>query len=207
LFAGLSPARLEVPAGVCVDCMQALGLDHGEPSGNTLDYRADGSLEGGVLPPRTVTTLVTCQQAPARERLRFRARADRWEVLADGAFAPQPGKLVLCDDRGQCFALDSNGLQPVDPERAAEPALLLVAETQPPTVRTLSPPAAASTAGADSDLPARLRFAWGGDVLPRGSYVGVFAAAPWLPDHGLHPRLHRATHLVFGRCAAEDFAR
>src|SRR5262249_49710835 len=142
-----------------------------------------------------------------RDGLRLRARSDRWDVVADGAFAPQPGKLVLCDDRGQCFALDSNGLQPVDPERAAEQALLLVAEIQTPTVRTLSHPSAASTAGADSDLPARLRFAWGGDVLPRGSYVGVSAAAPGLPDRALHPRPHRAPHPVFGRCAAEDFAR
>jgi hypothetical protein len=194
LFAGLSPSRLEVPAGVCVDCLQALGVGSGEPSGNTLDYRADGSLEGGVLPPRTVTTLVTCQQAPARERLRFRARADAWEVLADGAFAPQPGMLVLCDDRGQCFALDEsdgNALRPVDPERAAQLAQQMVGELRIE----------------GNELQARLRSAWGGDAFPRGSYVGVFAAAPWLPDHGLHPRLHRATHLVFGRCAAEDFVR
>jgi hypothetical protein len=212
LFAGLSPARLEVPAGVYVDCLQALGAADAQSAGHTLDYGADGSLEGGVLPPRTVTTLVTCQQTPARERLRFRARTDGWEVLGDGAFAPQQGMFVLCDDRGRCFQLEAGGMRPCSPERAAQLALQMPDKLESRSGAQLNIRAASGgtvAIGADlaGDLQARMRILWGGDALPRGSYVGVFAAAPWLPDHGLRVHLHRARHLVCGRCAAEDFVR
>jgi hypothetical protein len=212
LFAGLSPARLEVPAGVYVDCMQALAVDNGEPAGHALDYGADGSLEGGVLPARTMTTLVTCQQTTARERLRFRARTDGWDVLGDGAFAPQPGMFVLCDDRGQCFQLEAGGMRPCSRERAAQLALQMSDRLEPqsdarPSFRTSTGLVFRPGIGMADEMRARLRVAWGGDALPRGSYVGVFAAAPWLPDHGLRVHLHSASHLVFGRCAAEDFVR
>ncbi len=202
LFAGLSPAALQIASdGFVVSPRASLRHDLRAPDRWQFDPAAS-ALDGGVLPSRIATPLLSARHGLARQRLRARRDGDRLELLVDGGVQPV-GEVLLRDFEGRLWV-------------GAAPVLLPATEiTAPRALAAWQRAAAVLTvrdAGGDDD--AELAAAHGlverllgGDELARGSYVARVAAAPWLDEHGLTIAYDAAEHFVVGRLAAEDFVR
>lgn len=196
LFAGLAPNELSMPQDSLVLSGRA-----GELRGEWPDrwhWDADRErLDGGVLPSRTVTPLLSVGEGPARQRLTVkRIGDDALEVLADGGIAPV-GRMALCDLEGGFWTGADGRLRRVAAaEGRAEFAALANAAL---TLRV---------SGERGDvLDARMP-----NVTPRalgepGTYLVRVAAAPWLDEHGLGVVYDAVHHWVSGRMHAQDFVQ
>jgi hypothetical protein len=201
LFAGLSPDALTVATDGMVIAPRATFRDDRrapdrwqfDPVGNVLD--------GGVLPSRTSTPLLSVRQGIARQRLRVRAAGDdRLELLCDGGVVPL-GPVLLRDFDGRMWLGDGPALQ-VATDAAARQALEQWGRD------------AAVLALFNEEFGNEMNTAHavvesllGGGELPRGSYLARVAEAPWLDGHGLRVDYDQVEHFVAGRLAAEDFVR
>jgi len=200
LFAGLSPDLLTIaPDGFVLAPRTTFRDDRSSPDRWQFDPVAN-VLDGGVLPSRASTPLLSARQGIARQRLRARTAGDRLELLLDGGVVPI-GEVLLHDADGRMWLGEAPFLLPAT-DAAARAALdrwlgaagVLVTRTQ----------------GSGSEVSSVHPFVaslLGGRELPRGSYAASVAEAPWLDEHGLHVAYDQIQHFVVGRLAAEDFVR
>lgn len=213
LFCGTSPSSLDMGTdGLLVAPRASDHQDRTDPDRWHFDG-ANGQLDGGALPSRRVTPLLSAQQGVVRQRLRFRALdADRFEVLADGGVEPQ-GEIVLRDFDGAWWVGDGKGLQRASAEVGSaaldrfgrEAGVVPMAPGE--LVRFgLGSGEIAAAGGPQSVHPMLARFL-GNEGLRRGSYTAIVRSAPWLDEHGMQVAYDMATHFVIGRLAAEDFVR
>ena len=193
LFAGMAPSDLTMAADSMLLSVRA-GFDS-EKYLDRWSWDANSQrLDGGVLPSRTVTPLLSVQQGPVRERLTVRERGDALEVLLDGGIEPV-GQLVLCDLEGQHWLGSSGRLQRCSAAEGQRVFALLrdrartVRAEEPGSVRNVALPLAMPT--------------WG----QPGTYATQVRKAPWLDDHGIAVDYDDTSHFVFGRMQAEDFVR
>jgi hypothetical protein len=217
LFAGFSPGRLSLDADSLLVAPACFVSAHGER--NDPPFVVDwsrGTVEGGVLPSRTLTTLLSARQAAERARLRARILPDGdLELLTDGDLKPI-GEILWCDASGQCWRGEAPRLARCDAQSAA--AALRALRTQIAKSRAevgWEDPedyewrangrrARAREVSIARDLAqAVLRH----DEPEPGHWYGYVAAAPWLPDHGLAVAHDLQEHFVIGRLAAEDVQR
>lgn len=151
-------------------------------------------LDGGVLPSRTVTPLVSVHQGAARQRLTLRKSGDTLEVLADGAIAPT-GVLVLRDLQGQYWAGKDAVLHRVSAGKGREGFRMLLAAASVAQVQ--------ERGEIRQQLLPTILSEWGN----AGTYATTVSLAPWLDDHGLSVDYDAQTHYLFGRLHSEDFVR
>jgi len=196
LFAGLAPSALTMQPDVALLSLRA-GGDNRDWS-DRWHWDADRQrLDGGVLPSRTVTPLVSVQQGTTRERLTVRrVDGDTLEVVPGGGVEPvgevvlldfdggywlgQGGRLSRVGEREGAAAFDRFVELAVDIRQTAPDGSL-----RPGTVPTLEPM-----------------------MFPQpGSYVANVAAAPWLDEHSLAIDYDGRRHLVFGQMDAGDFVQ
>ena len=193
LFAGLAPGELTMkPDSMLLS--QRAGFDREDWVDRWNWNDNTQRLDGGILPSRTVTPLLSVQQGPVRERLTVRRSGDTLELLLDGGIEPV-GQVVLRDFDGQHWAGDGKTLQRVS--NIAGQRLFA-------SIRSES--ADVSIEFEDVRREVRVPFgvpAWG----QRGTYATRVAKAPWLDDHGLSVAYDQEEHFVFGRLHAEDFVQ
>ena len=91
LFAGVAPGEMAMTTDTLLLSHRAGRRSRTWPDRWVLDFDTQ-RLDGGILPSRTITPLLTVQQGPVRDRLTVRQKDDTLEVLPDGSFAPT-GKL------------------------------------------------------------------------------------------------------------------
>ncbi|MFK7740252.1 MAG: hypothetical protein AB8H80_08005 [Planctomycetota bacterium] len=196
LFAGLAPNDLSMPSDVIL-LSQRASLD----SSRLPDYwRWDGDaqrLDGGVLPSRTVTPLVSVQQGAARDRLTFRKSGDGVEVLGDTLQCD--GEVLLSDLEGRFYRGSGGRLREVDRREFA-----LALRSWQTVARTLS--------GVGDSVPEQGAGFAISSLLPktsgrRGFYLAQFQRLPWGDEHSLEIEYSKQRHYVFGRLSAEDFVR
>lgn len=197
------------------------------PNRMSLDADA-GVIEDTVLPSRTVTTLASVTHTRARERIRFRARADGgYDVLSAEGFAPAfgvaPRGILLRDAKGDLYASKQDGehLERVTAKGGATSleAFLGAAVEVPhggteedpdfdPTDYSYGYRYTVSDSGERETL-AESRQNWirriVPETLPKSSYVAWTTRAPAFDDVGLTVEWRHARHLVFGLLAPEDF--
>ncbi|MBL8728115.1 MAG: hypothetical protein JNM25_06775 [Planctomycetes bacterium] len=200
LFAGLSPDALTVaPDGMLLAPRATFRDDRRNPDRWQFDP-VQSVLDGGVLPSRQSTPLLSARQGIARQRLRVRPAGDRLELLLDGGVVPV-GEVLLHDADGRLWLGEAPFLVPAT-EAAARAALgrwsrqaamLSIREQE--------------SGGEPSAVHGLVERLLGGADLPRGSYVARTATAPWLDDHGLRTAYDAVEHFVVGHLAAEDFVR
>ena len=200
LFAGLPPDVLTVePDGVLIApraCWRG-------PGGGADRWQFDPAthrLDGGVLPSRSRTPLLSARHGLARQRLRARAAGERLELLPAGAVAPV-GERLLRDFDGRYWLGEAPSLQAGDDDAAR--AALRRFRRDAAVMAVDDGDGGPETASAHH-LVARFTA---GEELPPGSYVARVAAAPWLDGHGLDVAYDAETHFVIGRLAPEDLAR
>ncbi|MFT4512972.1 MAG: hypothetical protein ACI89X_001493 [Planctomycetota bacterium] len=194
LFAGMAPSDLTMEPDSLVLSVRA-GVDRADWVDRWSWDANQKRLDGGILPSRTVTPLLTVQQGPVRERLIVRRSGDTLELLHDGGIEPV-GEVVLRDFDGQYWVGKGSVLRRVsnaDGHRRFESLRGLAAEV--------------SVAEEESIVrPVRLPFGvprWG----QRGTYATRVVAAPWLDDHGVSVDYDQQDHFVFGRMHAQDFVQ
>ena len=195
LFAGLTPSDLAMGReSLLLSARASLG-ERGMPDRWRLESDADGGLlDGGLLPSRIITPLVSAQQGPMSERLIVRRVGGTCEVAPESDLRLL-GVSVLRDPQGD-YWLGVDGRF-----RRAEAA---DGEQMFAELRS----AACQIAVGDEDehamtvLPSVLPE-WGGP----GSYAARVQAAPWLDEHGFAVDYDGREHWVFGRLAREDFVR
>lgn len=193
LFAGLSPKDLSMDGDALVLSGRA-GSDSRRFSDR---WRWDGDtarLDGGVLPSRTLTPLVSSQQKPVRARLTIRESGDALEVLGDSGIQPVD-VIVLRDLQGDYWVGDGARLERV----SAETGRRRLREVRR-RAHELTP---ADDRYAVAAVVAPLLPDWGAP----GSYATMVDQAPWISEHGLDVDYDEQRHWVFGRLAAEDFVR
>lgn len=200
LFAGFAPGAFALGNdSVLLTERCAMGGDFRD--GWQLDA-ASFALDGGVLPSRTSTPLLSVQQGPVRARLLVREQADgTLQLLPDGGIEAE-GQVVLCDLQGRWWT----GQAPVLRRTEAAVAAAAVENLQrdagmlevPQIVGDDGQRAPAARIGR---LEQRLRVAGAGGYLLRSK------RAPWLADHGVPVAYDAERHYVAGRLAAEDFVR
>ena len=208
LFAGLMPASFSLPADSLMVVPDAFARDRSRSS-HRWAFDADRStLDGGVLPSRTLTAFAEAQQGVARQRLRFAARGDgALDVLTDGG-VQVVGDLLLCDRDGKFWGGDARGLRPM-PESDAQRALLKISQAAAShTIERRVDDYGRSILDTQVMNLGELvhRLLGGGSLLP-GTWIGRVANAPWLDAHGLAVDYDWQEHFVVGRLAAEDFVR
>lgn len=194
LFAGLAPSELSMAANSLILSGRAGELREEWPD----RWHWDGDrerLDGGVLPSRTVTPLLSLGEGPARQRLTVRKTGvDALEVLAGGGVAPV-GRMALCDLDGEYWTGADGRLRRVAAgEGRAEFAALANAAL---TLRVSGERGGAIDAFAPNVVPRTLG--------ERGTYLARAAAAPWLDEHGLEVDYDAARHWLFGRLSPQDF--
>lgn len=150
LFAAFEPSRLDFGSRTL---LAAPGRDgDGRGARQALSLDAGRSYDGDLLPARRPSTFVANTVADARERLRFRRRADGGlDVLAEPGFLPlADAPLVVRDAGGKYFGGPGRGpLVPVDPEAAKKAMQELVERFAAVQVK--------SDYGTDPDEYARMR--------------------------------------------------
>ncbi|MBX3464720.1 MAG: hypothetical protein KF830_16240 [Planctomycetes bacterium] len=197
LFAGLSPDALTVAADGLLVAPWACSRAHAGPDRWQFDP-ASQALDGGVLPSRQATPLVSARHGTARQRLRARLAGERLDLLLDGGVEPD-GEVLLRDHDGR-YWLGTGVLAPVDAAAAAA----ALDRWQRAAARLTPVLGAEGGATVAHHVVHRLL---GGRELPPGAYVARTARAPWLDEHGLRPAYDRAEHFVVGRLAVEDLGR
>lgn len=202
LFAGLSPATLTVPNdGFLIAPRACARSERRSPDRWQFDPVA-GELDGGVLPSRRATPLLSAQHGIARQRLRARSDGNGGlELLVDGGVAPR-GPVLLCDPDGKLWAGEAPRLTPVADDAARsvleqwqQAAAGLVVRQ----FRTDGDELLPIHAVLARFLPERR--------LPPGTYLARVDDAPWIDEHGLAVDYDQCRHYVVGRLAAEDFGR
>lgn len=193
LFAGMAPSDMTMPPDTLL-----LSARAGVRDNSMLDrwsWDADTQrLDGGILPSRTPTPLLSVQQGPVRERLTVRRSGDSLEALLDGGLQPQ-GRMVLRDLDGQYWAGDSGRLLRVS--EAAGRSEFAAMQDRASTVRVNE-----AQMSATERLPLGLPQ-WG----EPGSYATQVERAPWLHNHGVEVAFDQVHHFVFGRMHAQDFVQ
>lgn len=198
LFAGIAPSEMTMGPGTLLLSHRAgRSQGHGRhdewPDRWNLEV-ATQRLDGGILPSRTVTPLLTVQQGPARDRLTVRRSGDTLEVLPDGGFAPV-GTVVLRDLEGQYWAGKDGVLKQVSAQDWARQFLAMRNKSR--EVRVVS-----GKFARNSSLP----LSWPDGSKP-GTYVCQVSKAPWLDDHGVDVDYDYEQHFVLGRMNTQDFVR
>jgi len=161
----------------------------------------DAMLDGGVLPSRTATPLLTGQQGTARQRLRVQSVGDReLKILGDGGIAPL-GQVVLRDLGGDWWYGTAPSLRRVSASEG-EAALQRLLHA-PSRLETLDDAGGTMFVNVGS-LVARCI---GGAGLRPGGYATQVARASWLDEHGLSVAYDAETHFLFGRMQEQDFVR
>ncbi|MEC8652686.1 MAG: hypothetical protein VXY92_08995 [Planctomycetota bacterium] len=193
LFAGLSSTDLQLGDGALLLSERA-GRDGPEVADSwRLDADA-GTLEGGVLPSRTITPLLGAQQGPIRARVALRRSGDLLEASSDDGVR-LIGRSVVCDLDGAYWSGIDGLFSRVD---AAEGARLFAALWRDAHAFRIGQSAEASSRPSLAVLPV-----WGAP----GTYAGRVDAAPWVNQHGLRVDYDAQQHWVFGRLAPEDFVK
>lgn len=198
LFAGIAPSEMTMEPGSLLLSYRAGRNEHGRRHDEWPDrwsFECESQrLDGGILPSRTVTPLLTVQQGAVRERLTLRKSGDALEVLADGNFSPV-GQVLVCDLDGQHWAGSDGRLRRVSQMEWAREFLKLRNRA-----RRVQVDAGAYTSKAMLPM-----------AIPDGSKPGTFicqvSKAPWLDDHGVAVDYDYEQHFVFGRMNAQDFVR
>lgn len=158
----------------------------------------NNTIDGGILPSRTVTPLVTGTQTACRQRLRVKAGPDGGLRAVSDDLRPR-GDLLL-RDRDGTYWRGTDGVLQRTSQQDAEARL-----------RQLRWGAAAyvgvdlSDSSTTSATVAFVRELGGKSELPVGSYLGRFEAPPWLDGGGLQAEHLSGDHLVFGLMSPEDF--
>lgn len=218
LFAGLSPGRLTLDADSLLVAPACFRGSHGE-RGTSPAFVVDwsrGTIDGGVLPSRTLTTLLSARQAAERARLRARLLPDGdLELLTDGDLKPI-GAILWCDASGQSWCGEAPRLVRCDAPAAAAALRALrtrIAESRAEVGwedaedydwRASDRRVRAREVTVARDLAQALLHH---DEPEPGHWYGFVASAPWLPDHGLAVAYDLQEHFVIGRLAAEDVQR
>lgn len=209
LFCGLSPSVLSTTPDSLLIAPHAFSHpDSRDPDRWHLDGD-DERLDGGVLPSRRETPLITAQQGVLRERLRVRqVGTDRLEVLGDGGVAPA-GEILLRDFDGTYWAGEAAGLRRVSAEDAdrAKEKWLMAAAVAPRSVPEWERRRGTGETQEVTSLHETIARFLVDDMLPAGSYLTTVREAPWLDLHGLAPAFDESRHFVVGRFAPEDFVR
>ena len=189
LFAGLAPDALQVEAGALVLSGRA-GLGDPElPDRWHLD--ADSSvLDGGIVPSRMITPLLTAQFAAVDARLMFRRAGDALEVSPDGGLRVE-GRAVVRDLNGDYWAGVDGTLSKVS---AADGERLFA------TMQRDAHLVPSAEQGAALDRVWSVLPDWGAP----GTYAACMGAAPWVHEHGLQVDYDERRHVVFGRLSRED---
>lgn len=212
LFAGRAPGAIVLPADTMLMAPRATTRTRGAADRFHLDV-GTAALDGGVLPSRTSTPLVTVQQGVVRQRLVARRDNDRLRLLADGGVVPLD-RVVLRDHEGDYWAGPANELERVD--TAAASGRLAEARSVWASMRRLvqrderwhnrfRPEALLDEQAVEiGTLDERFLPATG---LRRGSYVALVARPAWLDEHGFGAHYESEQHWVRGRLAAEDFVQ
>lgn len=193
LFAGLSPTDLQLGDGSLLLSERA-GRDETETADSwRLDADA-GTLEGGVLPSRTITPLLGAQQGPMRARVALRRSGDLLQASSDSGMR-LIGRSAVRDLDGAYWSGIDGAFSKVD---AAEGARLFEALRREAHAFWIGQAAEASSRRSLAVLPV-----WGAP----GTYAGRVDAAPWVDQHGLQVDYDAQQHWVFGRLAPEDFVK
>jgi hypothetical protein len=198
LFAGLAPASLVMAEHECVFNARALRRDRRAPD-RWRFAAADERLDGGILPSRVSTPLVSAQQGPARQRLVVQQSGDELVLLTDGGIAPV-GVVVLRDLDGNHWLGEAPRLR-----RAVGGAVdqaLLRLKQRAGTFQYVDP-----EGGRGEQFVTTVAQSLYGQPLPPGGYACMVREAPWLSAHGLEIELVHGEHYVLGRLHAEDFVR
>lgn len=199
LFSGFTPGAFALADGELLLAPQAqLRGDRRSPHRWHLDGDTN-KIDGGMLPSRTVTPLLSAEQGACRQRLRVkRGPGDTLVAATDGDLV-LAGELLLRDRDGEYWRGDATGLA-----RCSERDALS-------RLRRLRLGVASYEHQVDRDhgaqrveLPFVLDFGGEGSLSP-GSYCGLFRRPPWLTDLGLATEEQESTHLVVGLLAPEDF--
>ena len=211
LFAGRAPARF--PLGGDSMLLAPFASQSTERLDRWHFDAASGVLDGGALPSRTTTPLLSAQQGPMRARLAVRQEADgSLRLLGDGGIAAV-GPVLLRDLQGQWWSGTAPSLQRADDAAARTVLTSLVRElgvvhgAEPPDPRYADWPSSGEVSPQVRDIGTlQMRLLVGG-TLPPGGYLLRCDTAPWLDEHGLGVAYDAQRHFVSGRLAAEDFVR
>ncbi len=198
LFSGFTPGAFPVAADRLLLAPMAQQRDN-QRSPHRWHFDGDtNSIDGGILPSRTVTPLLTGAQTACRQRLRVKTNTDGSLRAVSDDLRPR-GELLLRDRDGTYWRGAGGVLQRCS-ERDAEAR-----------VRQLRWGAAAyegidlSDSSSTRVMLSFVRELGGKDGLPIGSYLGRFDAPPWLDGDGLRAEHLSGDHLVFGLLSPEDF--
>lgn len=193
LFAGMAPAELQSDAQALVLSGRA-GLNNDDWPDRWHWDGDRGVLDGGVLPSRTVTPLVSAQQGPVRERLTVRRSGDTLEALADGGLRPI-GNMVLRDLEGGYWAGRDGRLTRTDAIDGEAKFAAMLRESRSVWIDV-------GDTTARANLPAVLPK-WGAP----GTYATKVQTAPWIDEHGMTIEYDGQHHWVFGRMHSQDFVQ
>lgn len=198
LFAGIAPSEMTMEPGTLLLSHRA-GRNRGSyrhdewPDRWNLEVDSQ-RLDGGILPSRTVTPLLTVQQGAVRERLTVRRSGDTLEVLPDGGFAPV-GDVLLRDLDGKHWAGKDGVLKQVSGSEWARQFF---------SMRSLA--RRVQVTGGQKARTEMLPFAMPDGSKP-GTYICQVSKAPWLDDHGVAVDYDYEQHFVLGRMNPQDFVR
>ncbi len=210
VYAGLAPGRLHPASNtaLCAPGIIAAALGQNDVS---FEQFADGSIDGGLVPSRTMCVLPTATVATERARLRFkRTGADELEVLASDDLVPLAGasKVVVCDATGGCFVATADGtLRRVDAQTARSAVAQLGLELALAELAAPVPTASRYVVPQPPPMTPDKRFLEAvsrcSELRP-GTYVAVVRRSPAFDDLGLEPDERTGMHLVVGHLAPED---
>ncbi|MBL8755303.1 MAG: hypothetical protein JNK15_18530 [Planctomycetes bacterium] len=207
LFPGRAPAAFPVDADTLVVAPRATARPDG--AGDRFHFDLDSTrLDGGVLPSRTATPLLTVQQGVVRQRLVVQRTGDGMQVLADGGVQPNGG-IVLRDLAGGYWIGQGGHLTRAD-SGAVRAALEQIGVAVETVVRVETEERRWSRRGRQEEtreVPTSIGTL-GDRMVPRilapGDYLALVQRPAWLADHGLQPAYDLELHVVRGRLAAED---
>lgn len=196
LFAGVAPSEMTMNSDTLLLSIRAGRRDSEWPDRWNLDVDTQ-RLDGGILPSRTITPLLTVQQGPVRDRLTVRRSGDTLEVLPDGSFAPT-GDLVLRDLDGQFWSGSNGVLQRISSTQGTHQFKVMRGLALKVRVAVASTLDSVRTSSLAYQLPD-----WG----QPGTYACQVSRAPWIDEHGITVDYDQEQHFVFGRMHAQDFVR
>jgi hypothetical protein len=209
LFTGQAPGSFAFGADAMLLAPHSLAED--EHKADRWSYDAGtAQLDGGALPSRTPTPLVTVQQGVARQRLVCQREGEVLRLLTDGGVEPI-GMVVVRDFDGGYWAGEAPQLRPIAADAVA--AKLAQMQADGTELERLAPHRGRRRGGdsggnvgsfpvgalAERCLPS-------GELVP-GSYVAVVESPPWLERHGLEIAVDSSRHFVHGRLGPEDLQR
>ncbi len=210
LFAGSSIDRLRPRPGTWVCNMDLADFDSlGEA---VLQPLTDGTLEGGLVPSRSVTTLGEVSVGPERARLRFRRDGSAREILAEAELQPLGTDIVMRDFDGSWFVGASGTRLAGVTEEAAAKALAALAENLVMRERSHDNEyrmryGYAPSHGITGWQPFDFLTSLSGDgaaMLRPGSYVARVARSPGADDLGVSANTLASCHVVVGFLGQED---